>query len=261
MCSHPPVADGTRCTGDGNRCTDDFCQNGICIHVPCDPALEITGTDPAGPVLLGANLTIHYVITSQCQAGFNGFDQVQLEIRNQSGGLVVQSTGWSGALGAHTAVWTQARWNQGSHAGAFANPGSGPYEVRLIATGADCPTSQGATAAATHLVLEADLVDDPPAGPVVSRSAGLEDMLDALKIVLKLGAQETVISGPGSIVMNGPDPEHKHIRVDTPALNGLPGGAYEVLFRDLRDEIGNFADADGNPGNGIQPLSFNLEIR
>ncbi len=49
--------------------------------------------------------------------------------------------------------------------------------------------------------------------------------------------------------------------VATAALNNLADGTYEVLFRDLRDDIGNFADTDNNAANGITPPSFNITIK
>ena len=87
-------------------------------------------------------------------------------------------------------------------------------------------------------------------------------MLDALKIVMKssLGG-ETVFSGAGVITVTGANPDSKDIKVDVAGLNTLANGLYDVLFRDLRDEIGNFADEDGVSSNGIQPIKFSLELR
>ncbi|RMD65836.1 hypothetical protein D6833_02300 [Candidatus Parcubacteria bacterium] len=185
---------------------------------------------------------------------------MQLEIRNASGALVFALQGLPGAPGAHSAVWPQGKWNQVLHVGAFANPKNNPYQIKLIGKKADCRDREATTTVSTELKLEADIKDEAPFGATASRSSGLGDMLDALKIVMKLGPSETVFSGPGAITVTGPTPFMKHIKVDNPGLNALPDGQYEVLFRDLRDEIGNFADSDGNPANGIQPVTFLLEL-
>ena len=115
--------------------------------------------------------------------------------------------------------------------------------------------------APVKLVIEADVKDKLPAGASGTRSEGLDDLTDALKIVMKKGSAETVVSGAGAITVTGAASDEKHIKVDAPGLNGLDDGTYEILFRDLRDGVGNFADMDNNPANGAQPLKFNLELR
>ncbi len=77
---------------------------------------------------------------------------------------------------------------------------------------------------------------------------------------LRLAPDETEFTGPGSITVTGTTREAKHLKLEDPGLNTLSDGRYGVLFRDLRDEIGNFTDADANPVNGIQPVEFSLEI-
>jgi hypothetical protein len=84
--------------------------------------------------------------------------------------------------------------------------------------------------------------------------------LDALKIVVQLGgADVSVFQGPGNICVQG-DYNLKHIWVEEESLNTLADGDYQVLFRDLRDAIGNFSDADGDPGNGYQEVGFGLSL-
>ena len=78
------------------------------------------------------------------------------------------------------------------HSGKFANPGSGPYEIRFIGRkdGRECSDSLPAR---LELVIEFVVRDSRPtvATPEVS---GLEDLADVLKVVMKLGARETVLS-------------------------------------------------------------------
>ncbi len=110
----------------------------------------------------------------------------------------------------------------------------------------------------TKLILETFVQDKLPGAPDAGKSvAGLEDMLDALKVVVKKGGSEIVISGPGSISVTDESASmtdvKKRIKVDDPALNNLDDGTHEVLLKDLRDEIGNFTDANGNAADGIQP--------
>ena len=97
-----------------------------------------------------------------------------------------------------------------------------------------------------------------PAG--VSRAAGLNDVLTALKVVMKLGGSETIVTGAGALTLTGTQ-FAKHVKADAPALNSLADGQYDVEFRDLRDDVGNFGDTDDNAANGIQVFKFTLNIR
>ncbi len=109
-------------------------------------------------------------------------------------------------------------------------------------------------------MLEAEVKDMPSSG--VNISAGLRDLGDALKVVMKNGSNETVFSG-GSLKITpmGTGDIEKKVEVDDAGLNNLDDGDYDVLFRDLRDDIGNFSDEDKNPQNGIQPVKFQLKLR
>ncbi len=222
-----------------------------------DTQLNIISLAPPGTFILGTDLVINYEVTPMTGMGF---DQVDLEIKNALGTLVFGFQGLPGSPGTHSVTWPKGKWNQSPFAGAFANPKNSPYEVKLIGVTTVCPDRVATDSVATKLELEADIKDDLPTGATAMRSAGLEDMLDTLKIVMKLGPSETVFSGTG-ITVTGLNPDNKHIKVDAPGLNTLADGLYDVLFRDLRDEIGNFADDDGNPTNGIQPIKFSLELR
>jgi len=46
-----------------------------------------------------------------------------------------------------------------------------------------------------------------------------------------------------------------------PSLVDLADGLYDVEFRDLRDDVGNFGDTDNNAANGIQVYKFQLNLR
>lgn len=228
------------------------------VRVRVEPVLETISLSPAGTLVLGKDLAVNYEVSTFTGTGF---DSVEMEIKNSSGQVVFANQGLPAGSGSQSAVWPGGKWNQSPHAGAFANPLNGPYQITLTGRKVDCPDQIQSSSIATKLVLEADVQDAIPPGAVATRSSGLEDMLDALKIVLKLGAGETVFSGAGVITVTGANPDTKEIKVDAAGLNTLANGAYEVLFRDLRDEIGNFADEDGVLSNGIQPIKFNLELR
>jgi len=228
------------------------------VTVTVEPDVNLISLVPGATLVLGNDLTISYEVISSTGAGF---DQVDLEIRNSSDTLVFALPGQAGAQGNHALVWPEGKWNQAPHAGAFANPTNGPYEVKLIGKKTGCSDREVTDSVNTKLEIEADVKDDIPSGATPARSAGLQDMLDALKIVVKLGTTETVFTGAGTITVTGANPHDRHIKIDASSLNALPDGLYEALFRDLRDEIGNFSDADGVPSNGIQPIMFNLELR
>ncbi|MBI5192340.1 MAG: carboxypeptidase regulatory-like domain-containing protein [Nitrospirae bacterium] len=218
--------------------------------------IAITSTVPADELILNENAVINYEIKPPGQS----FDTVVMEIRNSSGTLVVKKEGLPASAGTHSTSWENAKWNQAPFAGKYANPKNGPYQIKLTGT-KNGDTDYDSSFLNTKLIIEADIKDEKAAGSAAARSAGLGDLIDALKIVMKLGGNETVVSGAGSITITGATPDQKHIKVDAPALNNLDSGIYDVLFRDLRDEVGNFADEDGSAGNGIQPLKFPLEMR
>ena len=226
------------------------------VKVLVGVAIDITSTVPADALILGEDAVVNYEIKPPGKS----FDTVVMEIRNSNGDVVVKKEGLPVSAGTHSTSWEKARWNQGAFNGKFANPKNGPYQIKLIGT-KDGDTDDDTSALNTKLVIEADIKDEKAAGSGAARSAGLGDLIDALKIVMKLGGAETVVSGAGSITVTGASHDQKHIKVDSASLNSLDSGIYDVLLRDLRDEVGNFADEDGSAGNGIQPLKFPLEIR
>ncbi|MDX2057713.1 MAG: carboxypeptidase regulatory-like domain-containing protein [Gemmatimonadales bacterium] len=218
------------------------------------PVVKVLALAPQ-PLVLGNDLTIDYEVVAP--AGF-AMDALRLEVVNANG-ILVYETPADATAGVHSMIWPGV-WNQAPHSGAFANPANGPYEVRLIGTeaGADC--GEGAQLADTHLVLAADLVDVPAPGTNPTEAAGLADLTAALKVVLKSGGGPEFLFLAPTFTVDGPDRWHRHLVVEAPGLDALPDGDYDVLFRDLRDEIGNFADADGNPANGIQEIQFSLSL-
>lgn len=77
-------------------------------------------------------------------------------------------------------------------------------------------------------------------------------MLIVLKIVLSLeGEDVAVITGPVTTMESETDKFTRHIHVTDSKLHGLPRASeYKVMFRDLHDAIGTFADKDGDPKMG-----------
>jgi hypothetical protein len=217
--------------------------------------VSITGAMPT-PVILGEDMTINYMIDPP-----TALDSADLEIKNSGGTVVFKKSGLAAGTGAQMTKWEKAKWSEAPNAGFFANPKNGPYKLKILGKLKGKPCDSDPFDAGTKLVIEADVKDKLPMGVAAARSAGLDDMLDALKLVMKKGSTETVISGAGSITVTGAMSDEKHIKVDTPALNSLDDGTYDILFRDLRDGVGNFADTDNNPANGAQPPKFPLELR
>lgn len=217
------------------------------------PVIAITTLSPL-PLALGNSLTINYQVVMP--PGF-AYDEVRLRVTNANG-VLVYDTPADGAAGNHSMIWP-GRWNLGPHANAFANPANGPYSVALVGTLLGSPCGSDSDFISTRLQIEADLHDGPPAGATPTETAGLGDLADALKVVLSGGGPDILFFGP-ALDLLGPTRFDKHLVVDEPGLNALADGDYQVSIRDLRDEIGNFFDADGNPANGIQPISFPLSL-
>jgi hypothetical protein len=217
--------------------------------------VSVTGATP-NPVPLGEDLTVNYMIDPPVP-----LDSADLEVKNTGGTVVFKKAGLAAGTGAQTTKWEKITWSEAPNAGFFANPKNGPYKLRILGKVKGKACDSDPFDAPLKLVIEADVKDKLPAGASGTRSAGLDDLADALKIVMKKGSAETVVAGAGAITVTGAMSDEKHIKVDAPGLNGLDDGTYEVLFRDLRDGVGNFADMDNDPANGAQPLKFNLELR
>jgi|CXWL01.1.fsa_nt_gi hypothetical protein len=217
------------------------------------PVVDLLSLTPQ-PLVLGNDLTIAYDVF--LPPGF-AYDQLLLRVTNANGVKVYEAPAPAGA-GPQTVTWP-ARWNQAPHPNAYANPANGPYTVALVGLAAGAPCGLATDSVATHLVIEADLKDSPPPGATVTEAAGLGDLGGALEVVLSNGGPEILFFGP-ALDLLGLTRFEKHLVVDEPGLDSLADGDYQVSIRDLRDEIGNFFDADGNPANGIQPIQFPLSL-
>jgi len=213
--------------------------------------VKVTAVCEETLVKLGDSLPVTYTIEP---AGLNF--PAWLEVRNTHD-VLIYSSAVDGDSGTHQTSWPKLKWNQPDHADSYANPGNSPYSVtvRLAMGSTGCVSNSEVIG--TELVIQGSFGDPMSAG--ASRSAGLDDILDTLKVVMKRGASETIVQGTESIQVEGPY-NQKHITVRDPSINALPDGEYQVLFRDLRDAIGNFADADNDPSNGIQEVGFSLSL-
>ena len=220
-------------------------------------AIDITLAG-SSTVILGTDLTIDYTVPS----GITLTD-VAIEIRNNVGGtLVYRAAGLPKTVGSHSVTWSKAKWNQVPHSGAYANPKNGTYKVRVIGIDGANQTPSNELSVTTRLVIKFDVQDKAPTGSSPSRVAGLDDLLGtsmapALKIVLKKGTVETVFDGTtgGLAVTTGANNNplllfEKHIELDAAGLNQLPSGAYQVIIRDFRDDVGNFNTS----------VSFNIDL-
>ena len=233
-------------------------ENGVHPFAEAAITVNVTGINiinlvPAQPVV-GKDEIINYKISGAT------YDSVSLEIKNSNGVVVFKQDGLPGDVGGHNVTWTAVKWNQAPNAGAFANPKNGAYTVKVIGKKGAAEDTDSRSVA-LKLIIEADLKDEKPAGSVAARASGLTDVISALKIVMSLNGAETIVSGAGSITVTGADAFNKHIAADAGALNTLADGQYDVLLRDLRDEIGNFGDSDNNAANGIQPFKFSINLR
>ena len=225
----------------------------IKVHVIKVEVISVSPRD----VELGQDVTVSYGILPDDA----GAESAALEIRNSAYTLIFSTAAEAGS-GLHSVTWPATKWNQAPHAGAFANPLNNAYSIRIMAKKAgsfECRSE--AETVNTKLVIEADIKDIKPTGSTATRSAGLTDMLDALKIVfVDSDSAETSFAG-AEITVTGATPEDKHVKVDSTFLNSLPSDAYKVQFRFLRDEIGNFSDKNDDPDDGIQPIEYDLELR
>jgi len=239
-------------TGRCGSCEQAMDTDNVTVH--SGPDLRISQVTPLGKINLGTDAVLTYEVVGPGDP----FDEVHFRVRDKSNDVLVERTGLPTTAGFHSVTWTGAKWEQ-VFPGAFANPAGGPFELEMRGIKDQCDVTESEKRD-THFVIEADLKDEPAPGTFPVGPSGLDDLLDALKIVLNNGSDVLTVSGPGAISVTGPFTS-KHIRAESPQLDMLPDGQYQVMFRDLRDEIGNFTDADGNPANGIQEWKFPVELR
>lgn len=214
-------------------CNTDTAGKEVTVHAM---GLIILSLSPAAELLLGDDLTVSYQIIGP--ASFV-FDTVDLEVRNSADTLVFKKTGLNTGVGTHTATWDDAKWNQSPHSGAYANPNNSDYKIKVIAKKGSDVSSDEETIK-TRLVIEADIKDEKAGS--ASRSAGLADLADALDVVLTKGTTVHTFSGAALTLTDIID--GKHLKVDNSTLNSLADGTWTTQFKDVRDEIGNFYDAD-----------------
>ena len=215
---------------------------------------KVDSLSPATELKLGEDLTVRYTIDVP---GGITLDRVELRILNASDEILFSRNDLAASSGSNTTTWPKGK----TSSGAFANPKQGEYKVVIVAIkGSGEAKSPDDKTIKTKLVLEADIHDKPSSN--VPITAGLRDLSRVLKVVMKSGSNETVFSG-GSLTINpvGSGETEKRIEVDVPGLNNLEDGDYDVLFRDLRDDIGNFSDEDDDLQNGVQPIKFQLKLR
>jgi hypothetical protein len=223
-------------------------------------------------VKLGDDLVITYTVAPSTAS----FDNVTVQIKNSADTVVAEWTSQPGSSGPHSVTWQKAKWNTVSHSGAYANPANGSYTVWALGYKANQATDNDSTTVSTKLVVEFDVRDYPPAntGDQFTRVAGLSDMGSVLQVVFQQGSYtdpnpptEVTFSGNDLTISDGPTPDNnppmkvqKHVKIDVAGLNSLGNGAYTVELLNLRDDIGNFTDADNDPSNGVQPVSYNLDL-
>ncbi|MFQ5499576.1 MAG: transglutaminase family protein [Candidatus Zixiibacteriota bacterium] len=221
---------------------------------------EIVSLAPASDLKLGDDLTINYKVSP---ASFS-FDNADLEIKNKNDVMVFKKVGIAASGGAHTETWPKAKWNQGAAPFPYANPNNSDYEIKIIGKkgGQDCPSNPKTVN--TKLVIEAEIEDKlgtAGGGVTLTDQAGIKDMLDAFKLVMELsGSPVLTYSGAASISATFTNDFKAKIKVDQPLLNSLADGNYKAVFRDLRDEVGNFADKDGGTP-GVQEYEFDLRLK
>jgi hypothetical protein len=221
-------------------------------------SVNVIGAPGLGPIVLGQDVPIPYEVISA-----NTFDAARLEIRNQDHALVFKQTGLPVSTGLHEqdAVWLGVKWNQSPNTGKFANPNNGPYDVNIIGV-KDGTETIITRSSDIRLVIEADVTDARAPGQRSGKTAGLANALDTLQVVMARGSDETLVTEPNiSLIGASDDPtQPKHLTVDVDDFNTLANGAYNVIFRGLRDDIGNVADSD-KTAVGIQPYSFTVDLR
>jgi hypothetical protein len=78
--------------------------------------------------------------------------------------------------------------------------------------------------------------------------------LEPLKVIMRRdGVDAAIVSGPPYLSLSYDQSWNTYLSVDDPVyLNDLVDGDYQVIFRDFRDDVGNFADTDGDHSNGCE---------
>ncbi|MHB1158678.1 MAG: hypothetical protein ACYC26_17785 [Phycisphaerales bacterium] len=236
-----------------------LCPNTAGADTPALPVyvtkLSLISVD--GMFYLGNSATVSYKIEPASSHIVSG----TLKVYNKSDVLVYQQDLTAKTGGNHTITWANGKWNT-AHANAFANPKNGPYKVKIVwSTDDGALVTSNELATTTKLKIQCDVRDEAPSGitPPPIRVAGLSDIAEVLKVQVKKGTTIVELSGaslfsgycPGN---NEPTVYVRHMQSEAPTLQTLDDGDWEVSLKDFRDAIGNFADNDNDPSNGVQPL-------
>lgn len=210
-----------------------------------------------GMFYLGNSATVSYKIEPTSSHIVSGV----LKVYNNSDVLVYQQDLTAKTGGNHTITWANGKWNT-AHANAFANPKNGPYTVKIIwSTDDGASITSNELPTTTKLKIKCDVRDEAPTGvtPAPTRVAGLNDIADTLKVQVKKGTTLVELNGTSLTISTGPGDSpptvyEKRVQSEASPLQTLDDGDWEVSLKDFRDDIGNFADNDNDPANGVQPL-------
>ena len=199
--------------------------------------VDIVSLSPDADLELGDDLAIECELDGP--SGFT-FDSVELHVLNYSDTQIYKLTGLGATMGPHSTTWNDAKWNQSPHSGAYANPNNGDYRVQIVATkgSAQCEDEESIN---TKFVIEADMKDEKSAG-ATAEASGMDDLGSALEVVAEKGTTTHVFAGASLTLSDIAD--GKHAKVDNSTLNSLADGTWVVRLKDVRDEIGNFYDAN-----------------
>ena len=213
--------------------------------------IEITGLSPEDSVELGDDLTVYYRVIGP--PGFS-FARAELRVSNDEVGAVIYvRADLSGNTGEHTTKWKEAKWNQSPHSGAYANPSKGDWKINVVGIKGNKEIVSNEMTIQTDFVIRAEITDPP--SPL---AAGLVDLQGNLTVVVYSDFDAYVFYWWNIIfgdILNG-----VRVKVDHWDLNTLEDGRWTIQLKDVRDDIGNFYDA--NPATpDIEHDEWTIELR
>jgi hypothetical protein len=219
---------------------------------------------PTAALPIGDDLSVNYVVTGP--SGFS-FDSLELQVYNYDNDLVYKRTDLVKTVGSHSTSWIAAKWNQGGNSGSYANPNNGPYTIKVLGTEGTCVCGQYNFDINTKIIIEANITDkvntDPSKVDSTAIPSGLGDLSAALDVNVSKGTVAKLFNNYDDNNNNDITitdiTDGKHIEVDNSELNNLEDGQWNIQIKDVRDEIGNFFDADKNTG-AIVHKSWNITI-
>lgn len=222
-------------------------------------AAKVTVAVDTTTVNLGDDLLITYTVTPSTAS----FDSVTVQIKNTGGTVVAEWTNQSGSSGPHNVTWSKAKWNTGSHSGAYANPKNGYYTVWAKGIKSSQVKEQDSKQVSTQLVVKADLVDDKPSSDEISSglyqpSVGLSgSSSERIRVGLKPSSGDVIwaTSSPAfssiekADLDNDSGDEVKKAHLEQTFQSDTADGTYAIVFDRLRDLAGN-KGVDGS-GDGV----------